>query len=46
MTVALLLNVKSGIGRHVWDLSYSQVMAIGRWSTLVFARILQNSTDP
>jgi hypothetical protein len=32
MTVALLLNVEAGIGRHIWDLTYPRVMAIGRWS--------------
>jgi hypothetical protein len=33
MTVTLLLNVEAGLGQHVWDLSYSHVVAIGRWST-------------
>jgi hypothetical protein len=32
MTVALLLNVEAGLGRHIWDLSYSNVVAVGRWS--------------
>jgi hypothetical protein len=34
MTVLLLLNVESGIGRHLWDLTYPQVTDIGRYSKL------------
>jgi hypothetical protein len=33
MTAALLMNVEAGIGHHVWDLSYDNVVAVGRWST-------------
>ena len=34
MSVLLLLNVESGIGRHLWDLTYPQVTDIGRYSKL------------
>lgn len=34
MTVALLLNLKAGLGHHIWDLTYPRVVAIGKWSTL------------
>lgn len=33
MTVALLLNLKAGLGHHIWDLTYPRVVAIGKWST-------------
>jgi hypothetical protein len=32
MTVALLLNLKAGLGYHIWDLTYQRVVSIGRWS--------------
>jgi hypothetical protein len=32
MTVALLLNLKAGLGHHIWDLTYPRVVAIGKWS--------------
>jgi hypothetical protein len=32
------LNINAGVGRHIWDLTYPQVFAIGRWSKLQDAR--------
>ncbi|CAI6290284.1 unnamed protein product [Periconia digitata] len=32
MTVALLLNVRSGVGRHIWDLKYEDVMNVGKYT--------------
>jgi hypothetical protein len=39
MTVFLLFNVDAGIGHHIWDLSYQQVMGIGKWSMLHYGLI-------
>jgi hypothetical protein len=45
MTVCLLLNVEAGIGRHLWDLTYPRVMAIGKLSMFFFAHTPQNSAN-
>jgi hypothetical protein len=43
MTVALLINVDAGLGRHVWDLSYPDVVAIQRWSKHTSMHLVRNS---
>jgi hypothetical protein len=37
MTVLLLFNVEAGIGRHVWDLTYPDVVAIQKWSMSLYS---------
>ncbi|RAR01503.1 cfem domain-containing protein [Stemphylium lycopersici] len=32
LTASLFMNLKAGIGHHIWDLTYPRVVAIGKWT--------------